>query len=352
MNEISFDIDSDLRILSWNDRMESFTGKSQRMVLGKKYYEFFPRVMYRDIDAVRETLNRQRTLSIKNHLFVCPFGHLRSNVRISPVKVNRAKAKHVTITMETLTPCSLAKQWNRSQKFLAIGKIASSLAHGVKNPLNAIKGAVVYLRDRYADEKPLIEFTEIMESEISRLEHFIIQFLSSSISQNELTSVDLHALVKKLNVYISLQAYAHDITSSYTLDAASPVRANAFNLEQALLNIINNAIEAMKAGDSLSIRTTTDRYEGKTYSVIEIADTGPGCPLKTPQLADLGIEDRRGRGFGLFFAYELVKSYQGHLEISSATDTGTTVRFYLPPYEPQMSFEEEVHAAAVDHSHR
>ena len=104
--------------------------------------------------------------------------------------------------------------------------------------------------------------------------------------------------------------------------------ANPFHIEQALLSVINNAIEAMKSGGTLTVRTmTVKKSEGK-FLVIEVSDTGTG--MEGGILQDQRDDHPRGRGYGLFIAYEMVRYYKGRLEIQGEKGKGTTARFYLP----------------------
>jgi two-component system nitrogen regulation sensor histidine kinase GlnL len=199
----------------------------------------------------------------------------------------------------------------------------------VRNPLNAIKGAVVYLREKYDYEEPLIEFTRIMEEEISRLENFISRFLSSSVSDTEVSETDINSLLKKIEIFTSLQIYTRNVQSLYELGGIPPITINSFHLEQAILNVINNAIDAMADGGQLKIRTFTEERSGRIFVVIAISDTGPGMSDK--KIDDLSSENREsGRGFGLFITYEILKHYGGHLEIDSKKNMGTTIKLFIP----------------------
>ncbi|MGE5172249.1 MAG: ATP-binding protein [Betaproteobacteria bacterium] len=223
----------------------------------------------------------------------------------------------------------MAKKLHQSQKLIDIGKIASTLAHGVRNPLNAIKGAVVYLREKYQTEEPLIEFTKIMEDEISRLEEFISKFLSSSVSDTEDKETDINSLLKKIDIFTSLQIYTRNIQSHYEFGNIPPITINSFHLEQAILNVINNAIVAMENGGQLKISTSTEERAGKIFVVVAISDTGPG--MRDSALGELPADKREnGKGFGLFITYEILSHYGGHLEIDSKKNTGTTVKMFIP----------------------
>ena len=322
----SFCTDDRLCINSWGNEITEVTGMPSSAVLGMKYYEVLPRILADDRDALSVALADKTSLNLKEYSFNCLHDRVKADVRIDPVRVNNGKVEVLRVEISTYSVCSMARKLQNSQRLIDIGKIASTLAHGVRNPLNAIKGSVVYLREKYSNEQTLIEFTRIMEQEITRLDNFISKFLSTSISVAGLSESDVNALLKKIEIYTSLQTHANDISADYEYGDIPLVAIDSFQLEQAVLNVINNAIEAMGAGGHLSVKTMTQKVSGNDFVLIEISDTGPG-------MADNGLGDispeTRGRGFGLFITREILQYYGGFLEIKSRKGAGTAVRLYL-----------------------
>jgi two-component system nitrogen regulation sensor histidine kinase GlnL len=288
--------------------------------------------LLQDKEAVSEAFRRGETLILTQSRFQCLAHHRQAEIRISPLQSRGEELQEVEIVLQPSDPCSVGRQLIDAQKLIAIGKIAATLAHGVRNPLNAIKGAVVYLRDRYAHEKPLVEFTDILESEISRLEHFISRFLNTTTFDSDIALVDVNELIGKIKVFISLQTYSREIHCEYVLGEIPPIEISAFHLEQAVLNIINNSIEAMKEGGTITIKTSLTTGFPSDFIALEISDTGAGIDLPGP--AGIVQEPpRHGRGFGLFIADEIIKYYGGHLKIRGEHGKGTTVTFLLPVKE-------------------
>jgi len=329
MKEISFSTDKKLRINSWGKEVAEYTGQSSTQIVGNKYYEIMPRIFTDNKDALSEAIKNKKTLSLRGYSFNCLFGRIKADIKIKPMRSGNQTVDSVKVIISPHSSCEVARKLHQSQRLIDIGKIASTLAHGVRNPLNAIKGAVVYLREKYNYEEPLIEFTKIMEEEISRLENFISRFLSSSVSDTEVKETDINSLLKKIEIFTSLQIYTRNVQSLYELGSIPPITINSFHLEQAILNVINNAIDAMTDGGQLRIRTFTEERSGRIFVVIAISDTGPGMSDK--RIDDLSSENREnGRGFGLFITYEILKHYGGHLEIDSKKNIGTTIKLFIP----------------------
>jgi two-component system nitrogen regulation sensor histidine kinase GlnL len=329
MKELLFSTDKKLRVCSWEKEIAEFTGRPASRTIGNKYYENFPRILTNDKDAVAKAIETQRAVTLKKYSFPCIAGSFQADIKIKPRKSATASIDLVDVAIYPFSTCEMAKRLQQSQKLIDIGKIASTLAHGVRNPLNAIKGAVVYLSEKYSQEAPLVEFTRIMEDEISRLENFISKFLSSSVSDTEDKETDINSLLKKIEVFISLQIYTRNIRSLFEFGDIPPVVINAFHLEQAVLNVINNAIDAMGEGGQLKIGTSVEERDGKIYVVVSIADTGQGMANK--RIGELS-EDRgnNGKGFGLFITHEILKHYHGHLELDSKMNYGTTIKLFIP----------------------
>lgn len=329
-NELFFATDENLIITSWSDEIAAYTGKPSDIALGNKYHQIIPPILADGKDALAEVVRTRRPISIRDHHINCLFAHINANIAIRPSRpLNGMTANCLDVVIQPASICAAQHKLLQAEKLINIGKIASTLAHGIRNPLNAIKGAVVYLGEKYSSEAPLVEFTKIMEEEIHHLEDFIAKFLSSSVLDTEATESDINALLKKIEVLTSLQFYTRNIQSVYEFGDIPPVTINTFHLEQAILNVINNALDAMNSGGRLRISTSTGKRSGRPFVVITIADSGPGLRKKNPVELPTG-KNENGRGFGLFITYEILKHYNGHLEIESQDNKGTTISLFIP----------------------
>lgn len=330
MKEFTFFTDRELRLRSWHEDMPAMPGKTATVPVGKKYYDLFPRIFIGERDALLVALQRKRPVVFEGYSMPCLYSGIKADIAIEPVLSPTGSVNEIKVTVRPHAPCSAARKLDESQRLIDIGKIASTLAHGVRNPLNAIKGAVVYLRGKYEHEAPLIEFTKIMEEEISRLEGFISRFLSSSLSNADHEATDVNVLLRKIEVFVAFQLFTRNITPVFELGDVAPIMVNSFHLEQAVLNVINNAIEAMKAGGQLTVRTFPEVRPEGGFLVIAVSDTGPGMVDRELQNFEGAGGRTAGKGFGLFISYEVLKYYNGHLTIESRKNEGTTVRLYLP----------------------
>ena len=324
-----FSVDRKLRINSCSKELEEILRKPSSEVQGILYHKIIPRIKKDGRDAVAQALKNGKAVIVREHHSTCFCGHTTADIHITPVKDKTGKISGADVSIEGYPGCVIWERLKQSERFIDMGKISATFAHGVRSPLNAIKGAVVYLRKKYANEEKLIEFTNIMEEEISRLDNFIAKFLSTTISDQGLTETDLIPVLKKIETLTSLQAQSRNIQTFFENGYTAPVMINSFYLEHAILNVINNAIDAMPSGGRLAVKTESKISSGSEFAVIEISDTGSGM-MGNNKDGIPGPSKKQGKGLGLFITREILRSCGGHLEINSKRDLGTTVKLYIP----------------------
>ncbi|ALC16883.1 nitrogen-specific signal transduction histidine kinase NtrB [Desulfuromonas soudanensis] len=298
---------------------------------GIPYYEVLPRIMVDDGDAVGQVLRSGRPLKIEGYHFGCLFEAFTSDIAIRPLLSRDGEVTGAEISFELPAELGLPGYGSPFRNLIDIGKSASFLAHGVRNPLNAIKGAVVYLRSRFAHEPTLLDFTGIMEEEITKLDRFIAGFLSGSYSHAETEGVDIRELLKKIETFTLLQAQAKGVSVTFGCSAILPMKLNLFQIEQALLNVLNNSLQAVLPGGEVRVEAREEEGSEGSKVVIEITDNGPGFIDRSAEISDPARQENgNGRGFGLFISREVMKHHGGTLEIKSTRGRGTSVRLCLP----------------------
>ena len=326
----SFTVDRRSRIVSWGEQLGEMMGKTAADTVGRAYHRVFPRLLSDGKDALLLSLSTNEKMLLKAYSLKCPYDAMTADIQIEPVAGTRERerkdVKGADVTISNIL-CPVLQNTGRTQRFNELGKIAATLAHGVRNPLNAMKGAVLCLGDKYPSEPMLAEFAAIMEDEIKRFDGFIARFLSTSVSEMESSLTDINSLLKKIEVLTSYQTRFHHIRTAYELGEIPAIMANAFHLEHAILNLINNAIEVMHGGGRLTINTGMEQLSGSDYIVIKISDTGPG--ISATQTDRCFPSEKKGRGFGLLITSELLRCYGGTLDIKEKKGKGTVAKMYL-----------------------
>ncbi len=328
VNKLSFTTDKNLVIKAPDSRPGNAFLNS---INGRKVEQIFPR-LNKKIEIVFQNGKRTR---LKDFSCSCIMGaNISSHVILTPIKNKNGTVKKVSVVFDNISAeCPLNKKLSDSdEKMIEIGKIASSLAHGIRNPLNSIKGAVVYLREKYGHESTLLEFSTIITDEINKLDTFISDFLSAAQDGMKSTSVVIDDILKRITAMIKPRAEMQNIEITQNLCVMPHITADAFQIEQALFNIVNNAIEAMPKGGVLDIRTSMKWEKDRDYAVIEISDTGRGIsPKRLRKLGEIYNKPGKGdRGFGIFLSREIIKSHNGKLFWESISGKGTIFKIYLP----------------------
>ena len=229
----------------------------------------------------------------------------------------------------------------QEDRMISLGKLAASCVHEINNPLQGLLTYSDLMRQMTSAEKPtpdnwrqLDSFLSIMSDELVRCGN-IISGLLSFARETSRGYVDVE-LNEVLNSVTALTHHKMDLQNIHlTLDlepGLSIVRGDTNQLQQALLNLIFNAIEAMPTGGDLRIRTRVDKPGG--HISIQVADTGQGIrkghldhiydPFFTTKAPG------EGTGLGLSIVYGIVKNHGGRISVTSTLGTGTVFTVRLP----------------------
>jgi signal transduction histidine kinase len=227
----------------------------------------------------------------------------------------------------------MAGQLDVASRLTAISRITGGVAHEIKNPLNAISLRLDLLRARLgAPEEELTKEIDILSAEVRRLDRVVKTFLDFSRPVNvRLVEVDLVALTREVTDLMTPQGRLAGIQMSFEAppDAdALWIRGDADMLKQAVLNLVTNALDAMKSGGNLRVRVAR---AGDSVA-LEIADDGPGIP---PELRDKVFQlyfttKVKGSGIGLAMTYRAVQLHNGTIDFTSENGRGTTFRLEFP----------------------
>ena len=227
----------------------------------------------------------------------------------------------------------------QSKKFLSLGKLFPFLAHEIRNPLHAIGGALTILQRRCdAQDDTIAQCIEIIREEVQRLNQFIQECLDFSRppARRRFAETDLNEIIRSsLNTMAPvIEAHPNKIEVITNLDETLPkIKANFNEIKQVCLNILKNAIEAMKNGGKLEIHTSSNQHERPRNVMIKIVDTGMGIDEKIlPYLFDPFFSTKsRGTGLGLALCKKIiVENHRGQIDIESKKNIGTTVTITFP----------------------
>lgn len=224
------------------------------------------------------------------------------------------------------TRVELEAELGLAGRLSALSQLTRGVAHEIKNPLNAITLHLEMLRSKMEGESPEVE---VISREISRLDRVVKTFLDFNRPvEPQLRRMDLDELARHLGRLIEPQASARKISVHIEGSGPLPIDGDRDLLNQAILNVLMNALEAMAEGGTLSL--TTSRAGG--FCALAVSDTGAGiAPEVRDRIFNLYFTTKKqGSGIGLAMAFRFVQLHNGRLEFSSETGKGTTFRFFFP----------------------
>jgi two-component system nitrogen regulation sensor histidine kinase GlnL len=228
----------------------------------------------------------------------------------------------------------------------ALGTLAAGVAHEVKNPLGGIRGAAEILASRAADAKTL-DAAELIVREVDRIAALLDDLMVFTHGELRLAPVNVHRVLDDVLALASHERLAQGVEFRRAYDPSLPeIQADAARLQQVLLNLVRNALQAMEGRGGV-LEVTTRAAPGQKLRVpsgeqvpalvIEVRDTGPGIPSELlAKLATPFFTTRpQGTGLGLAVSRHWIARHGGTLALESAPGEGTRVRVSLPLRGPR-----------------
>ncbi|HEX9126091.1 MAG TPA: ATP-binding protein [Methylomirabilota bacterium] len=338
-------VDADLRIILWNPAAEDLLGRSARRVTGRALKEVFPP----ETSLVRhltDTLATGESRSESSAVIEGPDGR---PVHVSLVTAPLAgRSGAVTSAVAVVRDISRLRQLEsevrRGETLAAAGQMAVGLAHEIRNPLSAIRGAVQLMQRELGDEARWGEYTAVLLKEVTRV-NSIIEMLLDLGRPVTLHSVPLnvHQLLERVALLLEEEATSLGVQFVRRYDPSlPPILADEDRIVQVFHNLVRNAIEAMPGGGRLTLVTRlsmnplfakVDLGQGqKSLAEIQIADEGQGMPEATRDkvFTPFFTTKERGLGLGLALCHRIVEEHKGAIQVTSEPGRGTAVSCFLP----------------------
>jgi two-component system sensor histidine kinase PilS (NtrC family) len=256
----------------------------------------------------------------------------RLGFSISPLSTEAGETTGMVITFQDLTQVRTLEETSRRQdRLAAIGRMAASIAHEIRNPLAAMRGSIQMLRSEVDSDSSQAELMEIILRESDRLNRIITDFLSYARPRSLIQArVDVGDL---LHQTFALLRHSPEIGPNQTVTEelpAAPIFAEADEgqLKQVFWNLARNALQAMPQGGTLRA-TLANNSDNRLR--IEFSDTGRGMsPDQVEHLFEPFSSTTGGTGLGLSIVYQIIRDHGGTINVRSREGQGTTITVELP----------------------
>ena len=250
---------------------------------------------------------------------------------LSAIAIEKARLYERVVDVE--------EQLRQNEKLSALGLLAAEVAHEIRNPLTVMKLLYHSLDLKFPDGDPRAKDARIIDAKIEHLNKIVEQILAfARTTEPKLAPVNLNELVDELGLLVRHKLGNQNIRLVRQLQPDLPVvMGDAPQLEQAFLNLILNAAEAMPGGGTLTVESGAIRLPRSnpraTHVTVEFKDTGGGMSKEVQErafTAVLSTTKAKGTGLGLAIVGRIIETHHGNVRIKSQIGSGTTIRITLP----------------------
>ncbi|MCP3999212.1 MAG: HAMP domain-containing protein [bacterium] len=223
----------------------------------------------------------------------------------------------------------------QSEKMAAFGQLGAGIAHEVKNPLAGIFGCAQLALMEAKEGTRLRKNVEIIKKETDRCRGIIDNLLKFARQEKALLEpTDINAVVSDAAAIVDHQLEMHEVKLSLDLaEDVPPVRGNANQLQQVLMNLVINAQQAMEDQDGGSVKISTHMVGPDDVEII-VSDTGPGIPEENrAKLFEPFFTTKptgKGTGLGLSVSFGIIQDHGGEITVDSEVGQGTEFKMRLP----------------------
>jgi two-component system cell cycle sensor histidine kinase/response regulator CckA len=358
-------LDTEGRVVFWSPAAERIFGWTEREAVGR----ILPVIPESRRSEFEEALRR---LSSGDPLEAAERTHQRKDgklieVAIWSVPLYDASTKVVgflTFEADITERKQLEEQFRQSQKLEAVGRLAGGVAHDFNNLLTVIMGYVemLMIEARTKGAPTLVEYGQEIQHAAERAGALTGQLLAFSRRQiTQPRSIDLNETIEH-SMKLLRRVIGEDIAIRTHLDAGLwQINADPIHIDQAIMNLVVNARDAMPNGGTLTVETANvmldDAYGGRhldvkagAYAMLAVSDTGMGMNEEVRQRIFEPFfttkEPGKGTGLGLSIVYGVVKQNLGDVMVYSEPGKGTSFKLYFPMAEAQHRSHEVLGKAA------
>jgi len=320
------------RIYTFNAAAEEITGYKLSEVRSLDASMFFGDMSRQIVDSMTAAAEGKLSPRFQADCLTPNGLALRLGFTIAPLFAEAGETSGMVITFQDLTDVRALEETSRRQdRMAAVGRMAASIAHEIRNPLAAMRGSIQMLRAEMDGDTEQAQLMEIIMRESDRLNKIVADYLNYARPRPaELKNVDIRAVISET---FRLLRNSPELIEGHQLEEDLPQRpvivsGDPEQLKQVCWNIARNAMKSMPAGGKFraSLQDANDSRLRITF-----ADDGCGMsPEQVEHLFEPFTSTTGGTGLGLSIVYQIIRDHNGTINVRSRVDHGTTITIELP----------------------
>lgn len=316
-------------IQTFNSTAAKFTGKTPEQTIGHLQTAVLPQIQ----QLIPEGEHGQEV--IDREILLPPDSPAPNHLHISSVPITDGQSNtigRVMLMYDVTEIKKLEAQVRRHDRFVALGKMAAGVAHEVRNPLSSIKGFATLLGSRFPAASEEGEAARLLINEVERLNRSITELLTYARPLPlTIAEVEIEPFIEASLKLIQTDARELGVAVRHEVALArKQVRLDKDRLNQVLLNLYLNSLQAMEHGGELRVSVR----EGNRPGTVEISVRDTGCGIAKDILERVMdpyfTTKPEGTGLGLAMVYKIIDEHGGTIRIASKEGEGTTVNIILP----------------------
>ena len=325
--------DLDGTIFTFNAAAAEITGFSAEEMEGQNISRLFGEIRPEIEQSITAAAQGEQIPRFEADLSTPEGFAVRIGFSVTQLFSEELEATGLIITFQDLTEIrSMEESVRRKERLAAVGRVGAGLAHEIRNPLGAMRGAIQVLEANTPAESIQADLMGIILRESDRLNSIITNFLSYARPKvGNYTEIDICEAVRET---MTLLRHSPDVRPNHVLEESLPpqpvfISADSTQVKQIFWNLARNSIQAMKEGGKLNIRLEA---VGRRRVRIIFEDTGDGMkPERVEQLFEpFARSTSGGTGLGLSIVYQIIRDHNGTINVRSQEGEGTTITVELP----------------------
>lgn len=327
MSEAVIVFDKDGKISFLNSSAENLFNVKSEDLLNRSLTELNPSLGINFLNKIisNDEKNFELELSINNSskTLLCSLSDLYDEASVT---------RYIVVIRDITEIKNLEEEAKRNEKLSAMGELASGVAHEIRNPINAIGMIAQRLNKEFTPTEHSEEYkkiTELLRNEVNRINKIITQFLNYAKPLDlNIAEVRCAAFFDELYQLFYPRAKQKNIKFIKQGDDNLIVRFDSDLIKQSLINIIQNAFDAVSEGGTIELKY----YKSGNKFITEVSDNGTGIPQELQKkIFDLYYTTKKdGNGLGLSIAQKIIHQHNGSITVISKPNQGTTFKIILP----------------------